>query len=62
MHDRADRDSPLVSSNTRVAPLATIGLRYRLSRQWRTQLSWSRVITDYHRDADVLLLGLNRRQ
>ncbi|WP_426109876.1 hypothetical protein [Massilia sp. PWRC2] len=35
-------------------------LRYRQSRQWRTQLSWSRVLTDYHRGADMLLLGLGK--
>lgn len=60
MRDRSDRDDPLASSNTRLAPLATIGVRYRLGPEWRAQLSWSRVITDYHRDADVLLLGVGK--
>jgi hypothetical protein len=60
MRDRDDRDSTDASSNTRLAPIASIGMRYRMTRDWRAQLSWSRVITDYHRDSDVLLLGVGK--
>ena len=60
MRDRDDRDSTTASSNTRLVPIATIGMRYRVTRDWRAQLSWSRVITDYHRDSDVLLLGVGK--
>ncbi|WP_426196590.1 hypothetical protein [Massilia sp. DWR3-1-1] len=60
MRDRDDRDSTAASSDTRMVPIVTIGMRYRLTPAWRTQLSWSRVITGYHRDSDVLLLGLGK--
>lgn len=60
MRDRDDRDNTTASSNTRLVPIATIGMRYRVTRDWRAQLSWSRVITDYHRDSDVLLLGVGK--
>lgn len=33
-------------------------MRWRLTDAWRTQLTWSRVITHYHRDSDVFLLGV----
>ncbi len=51
-HTNVDR-----GARARLALLASIGVRYRLSPRWRAQLTWSRVITDYHRDADVFLLG-----
>lgn len=60
MRDRADRDTLGVSSNTKLVPIASIGMRYRVTRDWRAQLSWSRVITNYHRDSDVLLLGVGK--
>lgn len=60
MRDRADRDTVAVSSNTKLVPIASIGMRYRVTRDWRAQLSWSRVITNYHRDSDVLLLGVGK--
>lgn len=40
-----------------MAPLASIGMRYRIDDHWRGQLTWSRVITNYARDSDVFLLG-----
>jgi hypothetical protein len=52
--DRLDADAERV---TRLTGLASIGMRYRISDTWRAQLTWSRVITDYHRDSDVFLLG-----
>lgn len=60
MRDRVDRDSVVEPTKTHLVPMATIGMRYRLTPDWRAQLSWSRVITDYHRDSDVILLGVGK--
>jgi hypothetical protein len=57
MRDQIDRNDVREDPKTRLAPIASIGMRWRLSPAWRAQLSWSRVITDYHRDSDVFLLG-----
>lgn len=43
---------------SRVAGLVSIAARYHFGKQWVGQLGWNRVVTDYHRDADVLLLGV----
>jgi hypothetical protein len=39
------------------AGLVSIASRYHLAKRIVAELSWSRVVTDYHRDADLLLLG-----
>jgi hypothetical protein len=57
MRDQVDRFDPDEQARTRFAPIASIGIRYRINDTIRAQLSWSRVITDYHRDSDVFLLG-----
>jgi hypothetical protein len=57
MRDQINRDSVREEPKTHFAPIATIGMRWRLTPSLRAQLSWSRVITDYHRDSDVFLLG-----
>jgi hypothetical protein len=41
-----------------VAGLISVASRYHWSRHVVGELSWSRVATDYHRDADLLLIGL----
>jgi hypothetical protein len=61
MRDRVDRSDATEESKTHLVPIVTIGMRYRISPDWRAQFSWSRVITDYHRDSDVLLLGVGKR-
>ena len=33
-------------------------MRYRIDPDWRDQLSFSRVVTDCHRDSDILLTGV----
>lgn len=58
MRDQLNRDSVREEPKTHFAPIASIGMRWRLNPTWRAQLSWSRVITDYHRDSDVFLLGV----
>lgn len=60
MRDRINRDSAVEPSKTHFVPIATIGMRYRMTPDWRAQLSWSRVITDYHRDSDVILVGVGK--
>jgi hypothetical protein len=57
MHDQLDRTDPNAERESHVAPIASIGMRYRISDTWRAQLTWSRVITNYERDSDVFLLG-----
>ncbi len=60
MRDRINRDSVTEPSKTHLVPIVTLGARYRLSPLWRAQLSFSRVVTDYHRDSDILLVGVGR--
>jgi hypothetical protein len=60
MRDRINRSDATEESKTNLVPIVSIGARYRLSPDWRAQLTWSRVITDYHRDSDVLLLGVGK--
>lgn len=40
------------------AGLVSIGGRYHLAKRVVAQASWNRVVTDYHRDADLFLIGL----
>jgi len=60
MRDRINRDDASEPSTTRLVPIVTIGMRYRIDPDWRVQLSFSRVVTDYHRDADILLIGVGK--
>ena len=60
MRDRVNRDDASEESKSHLVPIVSIGIRYRISPDWRAQLSWSRVVTDYHRDSDVLLLGVGK--
>lgn len=57
MRDQVNRNDVREEPKWHLAPIASIGMRWRLTEQLRAQLSWSRVITDYHRDSDVFLLG-----
>jgi len=44
-----------------VAAVVTASASYRLSSRWLTRVSWNRIVTDYDRDTDVILLGLGYR-
>jgi hypothetical protein len=57
MRDQLDRTDASAKRENHVAPIASIGMRYRIGDLWRAQLTWSRVITNYERDSDVFLLG-----
>jgi len=41
-----------------VAPLASLTISARLSKDWRARLVWDRVTSNYNRDADIFLLGV----
>lgn len=60
MRDRFNRNDAAEQATTQLVPVASIGIRYRFDQRWRGQLTWSRVVTDYHRDSDVILLGVGR--
>jgi hypothetical protein len=57
MRDQLDRTDPNAERENHIAPIASIGMRYRITDSLRAQLTWSRVITSYQRDSDVFLLG-----
>ncbi|MRX10696.1 hypothetical protein GJ697_22950 [Pseudoduganella sp. FT25W] len=40
------------------AGLVSIGARYHLAKRIVAEATWNRVVTDYHRDADLFLIGL----
>jgi hypothetical protein len=60
MHDRDNPNDPLEESRSRLVPIVSLGMRYRINPDWRAEFTWSRVITNYHRDSDVLLFGFGR--
>ena len=41
----------------RLAGMVSLSARYRFTPQWHARVTWDRVLTDYHRDTDVLLIG-----
>ena len=47
--------------STRLTGLLSAVARYHVDRRWVTHVAWNRVITDYHRDADVILVGVGRK-
>lgn len=59
--DRHQEPVPSEASGDVLAGLVTMTGSYRFSEHWLTRFSWNRVVTDYDRDADVLLLGLGYR-
>lgn len=57
LRDKQERDNPAQEDTVHVAPIVSVGARYRISPTLRAELTWSRVITNYHRDSDLFLLG-----
>jgi hypothetical protein len=57
MHDQVRGADAVEDARTHLVPIASIGMRYRISDRWRAQLTWNRVITGYHRDSDLLMVG-----
>lgn len=44
-------------SERQLAGLVSLTARYRVAPQWHVRATWHRVLADYHRDTDVVLLG-----
>lgn len=44
-----------------LAPLISPTFSFRLSDQWLVRAVWNRVVTNYNRDSDVILLGVGYR-
>ncbi len=45
-------------SQSHLAGLVSIALRFHFNKRLVSQVTWNRVVTDYHRDADMLQVGL----
>lgn len=56
--DRWDADG---KEGERLAGIASLSARYRITPDWHAQATWSRVFTDDDGDADVLLIGAGYR-
>ena len=54
--DQADEEG-----DETIAGVVSASGSYRFSRRWLTRVSWSRIVTDYDRDTDVILIGLGYR-
>ena len=46
---------------SRLAGIITPTISYRFAESWLARFSWSRTVTDYNRDTDVLLVGIGYR-
>lgn len=57
LRDKLERDNPAQEDTVHVAPIVSVGARYRITPTLRAELTWSRVMTNYHRDSDLFLLG-----
>ena len=53
------RDTP--GHDARLNGLLSAVARYHVNRHWVAHVVWNRVVTDYHRDADVFLVGVGRK-
>jgi len=58
MHDVYRTTTSESTSKNRVAGLVTLTGDYRFTTDWFARLSWSRAVTNYDRDSDIVLLGL----
>lgn len=58
-------DRPQIAGRTRsrqdIAALVSPTASYRLGEHWLVRVVWHRVVSDYHRDADLVMLGLGYR-
>ena len=50
-HDEGDNDG------SRLSGVVSFTATYRISRDWLARVTWHRVITDYDKDSDVILIG-----
>lgn len=59
-----DRKNPAGSQNrvnSDLAGLISLTASYRFADRWFTRLNWNRVVTNYNRDTDVIVLGVGYR-
>ncbi len=59
--DKRNPTAPSRWSNRTLAGLVSPTIAYRFTPEWQARLTWNRVVSDYNRDADVILLGLGYR-
>lgn len=52
---------PAQEGDEALAGIVTATSSLRFDRHWLARVSWNRVVTDYSRDSDVILLGLGYR-
>lgn len=41
--------------------IVTVTTSYYIGADWLARFSWNRIVTDYHRDTDIFLLGIGRQ-
>lgn len=51
------RDAGQADKRDRLAGMVSLSARYRFTPQWHARVTWNRVLADYDRDTDVLLVG-----
>jgi hypothetical protein len=56
-----DKEKDSDGSEIGLVGLVSVSGSYRLSEKWLTRVSWSRVVSDYDRDTDIILFGLGYR-
>jgi hypothetical protein len=59
--DRYRTPAPGEGGDSKFSWIFTATAAFRLSQEWNARLSWNRVNTNYHRDTDVILLGVGYR-
>lgn len=51
------RNAGQADERERLAGMVSLSARYRFTPQWHARVTWNRVLTDHHRDTDLLLIG-----
>ncbi len=59
--DTKHQPAPGEQGHRALAGLVTLTASYRLSDHWFTRLNWNRVVTNYNRDSDVIVIGAGLR-
>ena len=59
--DKFRTDQEVEEGDETIAGVVSLSASYRFSSRWLTRVSWNRIVTDYNRDTDVILIGLGYR-